>query len=367
MERARGDEPLLSSIDGVRMNVASPASFLVHVSSTQSREIHAFLLDAQTGSLQLFQVISVPGTGAPTRGNIPLAWNRERQVLYAHVRAEPFPLSAFVLEPASGRLRLLETVAMPAPLAYLSVMREAPVLLGASYDAALLTVNRIEANGQITPQCQQTLPTPPKAHCVIEAPFGGFVYATSVDGDAVLLYRMDPTSRQLEVAEPVEFATRKGAGPRHLVFHPTLDRLYCVNEHDGSLTAYRVDRISGALQEQQCEPLVPPEFSGNALASDIHFTPGGAFVYASVRNTHSIVAFRVDSVNGWMSRAGTFEAEANPRGFAIDPGGRFLLCAGQDSNQLAVYAIDSGTGGLSLLQRYAVGKRPSWIEIVAAA
>lgn len=341
-----------------------PASFLVHVSSSESREIHAFLLDPQTGRLDLLEVVAVPGSGAPTRGNIPLAWSRDGRVLYAHVRTDPFLLSAFAIEPASGTLRLLESRNLPAPMAYLSVTRNGRFLLGASYDGALLTVNRIEPDGRVSQPCLQALPTPPKPHCIVEAPFGGFVYATSVDGEALLVYRLDEVSGRLEAVATTP--ARPGSGPRHLAFHPMLDRLYCVNEHAGSLAAYSVDRASGALRELQYESLVSPDFSGRAMGADIHITPDGAFLYASIRKINAIAAFRIDHATGMMSGAGSFEVEAYPRGFAIEPNGRFLLCAGQKSNQVAVFAIQPASGELALMERYAVGKRPSWIEIVPA-
>jgi 6-phosphogluconolactonase len=341
-------------------------SFLVHVSSTESREIHAFRLDAGTGSLELLEAIDVPGAGAPTRGNIPLVWSRDRRVLYAQIRIEPFPLSAFAIDPASGKLTLIETVAMPAPLAYLSITRNGRFLLGASYDGALLTMNRLDTSGRVAVPCVQTLPTPPKAHCIVEATFGGFVYATSVEGEAILAYRLDDTSGRLTEASPAVTATRPGSGPRHLVFHPALDRVYCVNEHAGSVAVYSVDRNSGALTELQYESIVPADFSGRALGSDLHLTPDGALLYASVRKTHTIAVFRVDPATGLLSRAGTAQVEASPRGFAIEPNGRFLLCAGQESNHVAVYAIDAVSGELTVAGRYPVGKRPSWIEIVPA-
>jgi 6-phosphogluconolactonase len=298
------------------------------------------------------------------RGNIPMTWNHDHKLLYAHVRFDPFPLSTFALEPISGKLRLIETVAMPAAMAYLSVMRNGRFLLGASYDSALLTVNRIEKDGRIHTPCLQILPTPPKTHCIIEAPFGGFVFATTVDGEAILVYRFIEKSGKLEAVSTATIQMRPGSGPRHLVFHPMVDKLYCVNEHDGSLTSYSVDRDSGALDELQNVSLVPPNFFGNAMAADIHFTPNGKFLYASVRKTNAIVAFSIDLLTGLMSSAGTFEVEANPRGFAIEPNGMFLLCAGQESNQLGVFAIEPKTGALTLVGRHAVGMRPSWIEII---
>lgn len=337
-------------------------SFLVHVSSTESRELHAFLLDARTGRLDLLEAVQVPGSGAPTRGNIPLAWSRDGKVLYAHVRIDPFPLSTFAVEPDSGRLRLLESVDLTAPMAYLAPTRDGRFLLGASYDGALLTVNQLQGDGRVSTPCLQSVPTPPKAHCIIEAPFGSFVYATSITGEAILVYRLDTASGRL--TEVSATPARPGSGPRHLVFHPTSNRLYCINEHAGSLAAYSVDPASGALRELQLESLVPPAFSGNAMASDLHLTPDGAFVYASVRKTHAIVAFRIDPATGMMSSAGSFEVERNPRGFAIEPNGRFLLCAGQESNHVGVYAIDASTGALAPAGRHPVGKRPSWIEIV---
>ncbi|SAL49907.1 3-carboxymuconate cyclase-like protein [Caballeronia sordidicola] len=341
-------------------------SFLVHVSSSESRQIHAFVLDAETGALRSLEVIDVPGSGAPTRGNIPLTWSRDGKVLYAQIRIAPYPLSAFVIDPTSGKLRLLQTVALPAPMAYLSVTRNGRFLLAASYDDALLTVNRLEASGRVSVPGLQTLTTPPKAHCIVEAPFGPFVYATSVDGEAILVYRLNEASGHLEDLAPSTTVTRPHSGPRHLVFHPTLDRLYCVNEHAGSVAAYSVERESGMLKELQYESIVPADFSGRALGADIHLTRDGALLYASVRKTNSISAFHIDPATGALLRAGEFDVEAYPRGFAIEPNGRFLLCAGQQSNHLAVYAIKLATGALSQVGRYPVGMRPSWIEIVPA-
>lgn len=339
-------------------------SSLVHVSSSESREIHAFHLDDDSGKLDLIEVVDVPGTGAPTRGNIPLAWSRDRTVLYAQIRIDPFPLSVFARDAATSLLRLVDTYPMPAPMAYLAPTRDGRFLMAASYDHALLTVNGIEADGRLAFPIQQTLATPPKAHCIVEAPFGAFVYATSVDGDCILVYRLDVASGRLGEATVVP--ARPGSGPRHLVFHPTLDMLYCVNEHAGSLAAYSVDRTTGGLHEVQYESLVPAGFTGRAMGADIHLTPDGAYVYASVRKTDTITAFRLDPTTGLMSRVGDFEVEDYPRGFAIAPSGRFLICAGQNSNRISAYAIAPATGGLTLVERYPVGKRPSWIEIVPA-
>ena len=347
------------------MNNCPPNFFLLHVSSTESREIHSFLMNPETGELNLNELIAVPGSGAPTRGNIPLIWGRDGKVLYAHVRTEPYPISAFLLDSDSRKLQLLETISMSAPMAYLSTSLDGRFMLGASYDDALITVNSIQSNGSLVNLDKQIISTPPKAHCIISAPFGRFVYATSVDGDAILVYSFDEQLGRLVELEQLRTAAKVGSGPRHLVFHPLLDYLYCINEHDGSLTVYSVDQNSGGLRQLQSISLVPHDFKGNALASDIHITPNGMYIYASVRKTNSINAFHINAVTGMLSNIGVYEVEANPRGFAIDPSGSFLVCAGQESNHIAVYKIQSNSGHITLLARYPVGKRPSWIEIVS--
>lgn len=343
------------------------AEFTVYVSSSESREIHVLRMDASTGALALLEVVTVPGTGASTRGNMPLAISPDRRTLYAHVRAAPaYPTSAYAIDAQTGRLTWVQTTDLPAPMAYLSTSHDGQFLFGASYDDALMTVHRIGRDGLIVTPALQALATPPKAHCVRQSPWSPTVYLTSVTGEVILSYRFDPFRGRLEPASPPSVATPPGAGPRHIDFHPTLERVYCVNEHDGSMGVYRVDRETGALEQLQKETLVPPDFTGNALGADIHVTPDGRWVYASVRKTDTLTVFELDPVSGHAKRAGAFGVEPYPRGFAIDPQGRFLLCAGQTSHALAVYRIDPARGGLSPVGHYPVGQRPSWVEIIPA-
>lgn len=342
------------------------SSFIAYVSCSESKEIHSFRMDAHSGRLARLAVDLVSAAGAPSRGNMPLAVSRSRKVLYAQVRTDPNPLSAYAILPETGRLRLLGSVDLPAPMAYISTTADDRYLLSASYNNGLVCVSRIQPDGTVATPVMQNLQTPPKAHCIVQAPFGGFVYATTVDGNAVLGYRFDQATGQL-LPSGEALACRAGAGPRHLAFHPTLDVLYCINEHAGSLSAYSVDRVTGGLSEIQEQSLMPAGSYGNAMGSDIHLTPDGEFVFASVRTTNTVSGFRIVAPTGRFSHCGTFEVESFPRGFAIDPAGRYMLCAGQKSHSIGVYAIDAAAGRLSCVERYPVGQQPSWIEIIPAA
>jgi 6-phosphogluconolactonase len=191
------------------------------------------------------------------------------------------------------------------------------------------------------------------------------VYATTVEGNAIMVFRLEAKTGRLAKAEPHFVACRPGSGPRHLALHPRLNILYCVNELAGTLAAFSIERETGALSEMQYEALTPPGFNGNARAADLHVTADGRFAYASVRNTNSIAGFCIDPGSGLLSPIGLFQAEASPRSFALDPHGRFLICAGQDKNTVAVYAIDRSNGALTPLHSYSVGLNPSWVETLA--
>jgi 6-phosphogluconolactonase len=104
--------------------------------------------------------------------------------------------------------------------------------------------------------------------------------------------------------------------------------------------------------------------AGTAAAADIHLTPDGRFLYASVRRDSLIAAFQVDPSDGTLAAIGRFEVEKTPRSFAIDPDGRSLICAGRDSSSIGVYAIDGATGRLARDFVYGTSANPNWIEIV---
>jgi 6-phosphogluconolactonase len=191
---------------------------------------------------------------------------------------------------------------------------------------------------------------------------GDIAYATTVDGHAILIFRLDLQRSAPAPADTPSVSCRPESGPRHLVLHPSLDVLYCINETSGTLATFTIDPSAGALCELQYEPLMPCGFHGNARAADVHITPDGRFIYASVRSTNIIGGFRINPHSGRLAPIGRVAVEGSPRGFAIDPLGRFLICAGQTENTLGVYAIDADSGALAFRHRVAVGGNPNWVE-----
>ena len=340
----------------------SPSSTIVYVSCAESKEIHCFRQNAENGALEPLQIVPVPGTGEPSPSNMPLAFGPGRRTLYTALRTPPFPVSAFSIDRTSGTLTCLGTAPLPAPMAYIAVGGGGRVLMGASYVAGKLSVNRIGPDATVQTPPSHVVTTPPKAHCIVSGRSDDLVYATTLEGDAILIFRLDVERAELVPADRPAVPCRPGSGPRHLVMHPSLDVLYCVNETSGTLAAFAVEPGTGALRELQYETLLPADFRGNARAADVHITPDANFIYASVRSTDAIAGFRIDPRSGLLSPIGRFAVEGSPRGFAIDPSGRFLICAGQSEHTIGVYGIDPDSGALTRRWRIGAGANPNWVE-----
>jgi 6-phosphogluconolactonase len=340
------------------------AATLVYVSNAESKDIFVFAMERETGALALIEQAAVPGTDLPSPTSLPMAVSPDRRTLYAVLRSPPFAASSFAIDPSNGRLSHLAATPLACPMAYIITDRTGRFLLAASYTDAKLAIYPIDAEGRIEPDATQVTSTAPNAHCVVIDAANRFAYCAVLGGDHVMQLRFDAATGTFAPNTPASIVTRKGAGPRHLAFHPNGRFLYLLNQTDATISTCRIEPGEGALAEIEMITTLPAHFLGEANAADIHLTPDGRWLYASERQTSTLAGFRVDPANGLLAPVGRWPTETTPRGFAIDPRGRFLLAAGLDSNQLSVHAIDAGNGALSLRGQYAVGGMPNWVEIV---
>jgi 6-phosphogluconolactonase len=202
------------------------------------------------------------------------------------------------------------------------------------------------------------------AHCVVTDNSNRFAFCTTLGSDSVMQFRFDAETGELAPNVPPAVSVAPGAGPRHLALHPDNRHVYLLNELDASVYAFEIDQQTGTLRELQTLSAQPPQPVENPAAADLHLTPDGRFLYASVRASSTLAAFSVDPGTGRLEPAGQYATEEMPRGFNIDPFGRYLICAGQRSHAVRVHAIDRASGALTALQSYSVGANPTWVEIV---
>ena len=329
----------------------------VYVSCAGDRTIRIFALETDD-VLRPLAVVQIPGPDGPSTSS-PLALAPDRRFLYAALRAPPFPVTSFAIDPRNGDLTPIAEATLPDSMAYIAIDPTGRWLLSASYPGSLVAVHAVDTDGGVRGAAVQVIATPPKAHCILPAPSGEFVYATSLGGDSVLRWRFRPEGLDENSLRLTRLRT--GAGPRHLAFARD-GTLYCLNELDATLDVLTEDVNSDALVVQQTLPLLEGE--GKRAAADLHLTPDGRLLFASERTSNTLHGFRIAPDGAALTPLGATPCEATPRGFAIDPDGRFLLCAGQTANTVGIYSIDPTSGGLTRLARQPTGPNPNWIEII---
>ncbi|MCF0050359.1 lactonase family protein [Dyadobacter sp. LJ53] len=186
------------------------------------------------------------------------------------------------------------------------------------------------------------------AHFATASPDGKYVYVTDLGSDKIMNYVADSRGGALKPnpAQPF-FSGKPGAGPRHLIIHPSGKSLFLLNELEATLTSCTIDK-NGVIKAVNTYPTIPADYSGPTnTSSAIHLHPNGKFVYVSNRGHNSISGFKIGA-NGALDMVDQqTKSIATPRDFNFDPSGKFMIVANQSTDNLIVYDVDAATGKLA--------------------
>ena len=199
---------------------------------------------------------------------------------------------------------------------------------------------------------------------------GRFAFVPDLGMDGIAIYEVDLGEggaakglRQTGVAMSVP-----GGGPRHMRFSTNGKFVYLLNELSLSVTTFAYDAKAGTLKKLGTVPALSDEVKAKESfnsASEILVHPSGKFVYSANRGNDSVTAYRADPATGALE---VVEVEpirgAWPRNINLDPSGKWLLAAGAHSNTISVFAIDQETGELTFQQRKGVINVPGSICIL---
>ncbi|WP_112173188.1 lactonase family protein [Paraburkholderia unamae] len=162
--------------------------------------------------------------------------------------------------------------------------------------------------------------------------------------------RFDTSSGKLTAIGPV------GAGPRStwVTTNPRLPVLYAVdddNSREGSVTAYAVDRDSGALTKVN---EVATGGSGTTnLSLDLPSMTllaanyGGGSVSSIAVNADGSLGARTSTVKETGSGPNRRQASAHAHNAVVDPSGHYALVPDLGADRVFVYAFDRGTRTLT--------------------
>jgi 6-phosphogluconolactonase len=362
----------------------SAAATFVYVSNAEDATIDAYLMDTKTGALT-----SIGKTEAG-KTVMPMAVSPNKKFLYAVVRSQPTRVLTYAIDGKTGALTQKATAPLPDSMPYVSTDRSGRFLFTASYGGDKVAVSPIGADGLVTAEAIQVLPTGRNAHSVLPDRSNRFVYSANLGANQVLQFAFDGKTGKLTALDPPAVKPEPGHGPRHLAISRDNKFLYVLNELSGHVTQYAIDGSKGTLKLVDSVPSVPPELEmkwGQPLApvgaapatpaaapkpdekppiwaADLRLTPNGKFLYATERYTDKIALFTVTPRTGKLTYIANFATERQPRGINIDPNGHYLIASGEKSDRLSVYRIDQASGRLGEPTRYPVGKGANWIEMV---
>jgi 6-phosphogluconolactonase len=276
-------------------------------------------------------------------------------------------VSAFAIDSASGKLRLLNTVpASGTSTCFISMDKAGKYVLVSNFGSGSTSVIRIKEDGslgELTGFIQNVghsvdprIQSEPHTHSVVVSPDNRYAIVSDLGLDKVLIFRFDPATGMLSPPEPPFATVYPGGGPRHFTFDPAGKFGYQLSEMSGIVDVYSWDSARGTLTPVQSVHTVPHDFTGGNHSAEIEIHPNGKFLYESNRRTFSeterapdtIGVFAVDRNTGML----TFVEHSPtggvmPRNFKIDPTGAYLLVANQISNNVVEYRIDGNTGRLS--------------------
>ena len=184
----------------------------------------------------------------------------------------------------------------------------------------------------------------PHAHCALFNAAGTELYVSEFSADIVTRYDM-ATRQGKRIQLPSDF------GPRHIILNADESKAYVLGELSGNVAV--IDTESDSVIQTVCADSVHARG-----CADIHLSPDGKFLYASVRlQNDGIAIFKVNS-DGTLTYAGYQSTGIHPRNFNITSNGKFLLVACRDSGCIQIFRRDTHTGLLSDTGRTIVLDKP---------
>ena len=345
--------------------------------------IYSFEMNPGTGELTQLDVF--PSELNPSW----LALNPAKTHLYTGNETDQFEgvhsgsVSAYAVDPASKKLRLLNTMASGgAGPAHLSVHPSGKFVFVANYAAGTVAVLPVTPQGLANASDVQrdegqtgaahAASAPPgsfassghdapHAHMIESDSSGRFVLASDLGLDRIYVWRFDQTNGKLMPNNPPYVTLPSGDGPRHFTFHPNGRWLYSLQEESSTLVLFDYDAGRGALTAKQTVSTLPAGFAGTNFTSEIRISKDGRFVYTANRLHDSISYFSVGA-GGHLQWAGEQWTRGDyPRSLTIDPSGNYLYSCNQRADAVTCFRVNKATGGLDFTGRYTPVGTPACI------
>ena len=243
------------------------------------------------------------------------------------------------------------------------VSTDGTFLAVANYSGGTLAAYRLHEDGSIAPLDSLLVSgvggpdlsrqEAPHVHCAVFSPDGKHLFFSEFSADEI--GRLDVYAGG--VRNYCRAATlHSDYGPRHLLFDASGQHLYVIGELSGDITVF--DYAGGSLTEKQ---VIKADRMDARGAADIHISPDGKFLYASLRLRGDGIAVFEVGPGGLLNYVGYTATGPHPRNFNITPNGRYVLVCCRDNDSVEVYARDASTGLLTFTGERLTVTRPVYV------
>ncbi|MCQ9209242.1 lactonase family protein [Granulicatella seriolae] len=242
-----------------------------------------------------------------------------------------------------------------APPCYISLEENSSLLVTSNYHAGSVVLYQTDSNGKLdrldlvehTGSSIHPNQTKPHVHYSQHTPDNHFIIACDLGTDEVITYKVSPDQELRAIAT---YKSSPGAGPRHIVFHPTLSIAYLICELNASIEVLFYDTNTGEFVLKDRVDLLKDD-NQEKWAAAIRITADGRFLYASNRGYDVLVSYLIHPETGlltFIEEVATYGKVA--RDFNLSQNDDFIVVAHQESDNLSLFERDSQNGKLTLLE-----------------
>lgn len=243
------------------------------------------------------------------------------------------------------------------------VVTDGEILAVSNYSGGTLALYQLKADGSISPMdslivsrtggpdlSRQDLP---HVHCAAFTPDGKQLLFSEFSADAIgqiNVSRLGVSDLRTAAQLPPDF------GPRHLLFDKAGKHFYVIGELSGDIAVLDWDGAHLTLKQVQKADQVDARG-----AADIHFSPDGEFLYASLRLQNDGIAIFKVADNGTLTPAGYQLTGPHPRNFCVTDDEVLVAC--RDNDSIEFYSRDKKTGLLSDTGRRLEVSKPVFVAV----
>ena len=315
-----------------------------------SEGIYTFKFDQENGTVKPLEVIKMDNPSYLT-----LSANQQVMYVVSEKNDETAALAAFKFNKEDGTAELMnQQPTYGEDPCY--VATNGKIVTTANYTGGSMSIFPLRYDGSLEPVdtifCgniggpDMSRQDAPHVHCTAFSPDGKMLLATDFSADRLLHFDVE--------ADPIKphllFETtpiNADSGPRHIIFSNDGRFVYIISELSEAVTVCSYN--DGNIQVIQTIETHP---QADRHAADIHLSPDGKFLYASVRNIEDGLAiFKVNQETGMLEKVGYQLTGKHPRNFNITPNGKYVLVADMNDNKIEIFERDTTTGLLTNTQR----------------